>query len=316
MMRPVLVVGIASEAPIERVLHELDQLGAEYHVLHQRHAAHAELRAEIEDGHVAGTLATNGRITPLEAFGGIYARMMDVGDLPEFRSRTQRAADPAALDRAKEIHAALDAWFEIADAIVLNRGSAMASNGSKPYQQQLIERAGFATPATLVTNDPDEALAFAREHRRVVYKSISSIRSIVKELGTERHRDLAKLRALPTQFQELVVGIDVRVHVVGTEVFATRIECSAVDYRYAGREGLEPKLAPTELPDQVSARCIDLSRRLGLPLCGIDLRQTPDDRYYCFEVNPSPAFSYYEGATDQPIAAAIARLLAVGPQRT
>jgi hypothetical protein len=30
----------------------------------------------------------------------------------------------------------------------------------------------------------------------------------------------------------------------------------------------------------------------------------------CFEVNPSPGFSYYEGHTGQPISAAIARYLA------
>jgi hypothetical protein len=33
---------------------------------------------------------------------------------------------------------------------------------------------------------------------------------------------------------------------------------------------------------------------------GIDLKVTPDDEVCCFEVNPSPAFSYYEGSTGQP----------------
>ena len=42
---------------------------------------------------------------------------------------------------------------------------------------------------------------------------------------------------------------------------------------------------------------------------GIDLKITPDDEVYCFEVNPSPAFSYYESNTGQPISAAIARAL-------
>ena len=30
----------------------------------------------------------------------------------------------------------------------------MASNGSKPYQTQLIRAHGFAVPETLITNDP------------------------------------------------------------------------------------------------------------------------------------------------------------------
>ena len=54
------------------------------------------------------------------------------------------------------------------------------------------------------------------------------------------------------------------------------------------------------------------ARRSGssLPLAGIDLRRTPDGRYVCFEVNPSPAFSFYERRTGLPIAHAIARHLA------
>jgi hypothetical protein len=40
------------------------------------------------------------------------------------------------------------------------------------------------------------------------------------------------------------------------------------------------------------------------------LKVTPDDEVYCFEVNPSPAFSYYEGNTGQPISRAVARHLA------
>ncbi len=48
---------------------------------------------------------------------------------------------------------------------------------------------------------------------------------------------------------------------------------------------------------------------MGLLVAGIDLRLTPDDEWYCFEVNPSPGFTFYEDAGGQPIAAAIAGLL-------
>jgi D-alanine-D-alanine ligase-like ATP-grasp enzyme len=49
---------------------------------------------------------------------------------------------------------------------------------------------------------------------------------------------------------------------------------------------------------------------LGLLVAGIDMRCCADGRWVCFEVNPSPGFSFYEAATGQPIAAAIADLLA------
>ena len=51
---------------------------------------------------------------------------------------------------------------------------------------------------------------------------------------------------------------------------------------------------------------------LGLHVAGIDLRRTDDGRWVCFEVNPSPGFTFYQEETGQPIAEAIARLLAAG----
>jgi glutathione synthase/RimK-type ligase-like ATP-grasp enzyme len=48
---------------------------------------------------------------------------------------------------------------------------------------------------------------------------------------------------------------------------------------------------------------------MRLVVAGIDLRRTPEGRWVCFEVNPSPAFVYYEEATGQPIGDAIAQWL-------
>ncbi len=55
-----------------------------------------------------------------------------------------------------------------------------------------------------------------------------------------------------------------------------------------------------------------LTEGLGLTLAGIDLRIGPDGAATCFEVNPSPAYSYYQGNTGQPIASSLARVLAAG----
>ena len=93
-------------------------------------------------------------------------------------------------------------------------------------------------------------------------------------------------------------------------MLATEIVTDAVDYRYAARDGLQTSMRPIELPDDAAQACLDLSIALDLPLCGIDLKRTDDGRYFCFEVNPSPAFTYYEEHTEQPIAMAIARHLA------
>jgi glutathione synthase/RimK-type ligase-like ATP-grasp enzyme len=183
----------------------------------------------------------------------------------------------------------------------------MGSNSSKPYQAQLIASAGFRIPETLVTNDPEAVLDFRARHGKLIFKSVSAERSVVKRLTATDLRRLDRIRHCPVQFQEYVAGEDIRVHTVGGEVFATAIESSGVDYRYASRLGGQPaRLSATELPDEVAERCLELTAMLELEFAGIDLRRDRDGRFVCFEVNPSPAFSYYELHTGQPIAQAVA----------
>jgi glutathione synthase/RimK-type ligase-like ATP-grasp enzyme len=195
-------------------------------------------------------------------------------------------------------------------ALVVNRPSVMASNNSKPYQAAAIGALGFATPETLITTDPAAAAAFWAAHGAVIYKSISGVRSIVSRLGPVHRDRLADVAWCPTQFQEYVAGDDFRVHVVGGEIFASRITSAADDYRYAGRQGAAVAIEPCELPRNCAGRCARLAAALGLHVAGIDLRRTPAGRWYCFEVNPSPGFTYYQDATGQPIDDAIARFLA------
>lgn len=193
---------------------------------------------------------------------------------------------------------------------MVNRLGAMASNGSKPFQAQTIVRHGFSVPETVVTNDPDVALEFFRAHERVVFKSTSGIRSIVQTMTEADLARLDRVRACAVQFQAFVPGTDVRVHTVGTDVFAARVTTSATDYRYAAQQvDLPATLQATELDGQASERCVSLAADLGLEFAGIDLKITPDHEVYCFEVNPSPAYSYFEALTGQPIAMAVARHL-------
>jgi glutathione synthase/RimK-type ligase-like ATP-grasp enzyme len=66
----------------------------------------------------------------------------------------------------------------------------------------------------------------------------------------------------------------------------------------------------------VTAACLRLARALDLLIAGIDLKVTPDGEHYCFEINPSPGFSYYEHGSGQPISAALADLLHHGETAT
>ncbi len=304
----ILLAGIRSEPPLALVAGELERLGAPVVWFDQRQAAETALTFELTAGRLRGSFLLGLDAVPLNEIRAVYLRAMDDRLLPELAGLRPDA--PARL-RSRELHDGLMAWVGLAPALVVNRPAAQASNASKPYQAQLIAAAGFATPETLVTNDPDDVLEFRARHGRIVYKSLSGARSIVEVLTDADVRRLDEIRWCPVQFQAYVEGTDVRVHTIGGEAFAARVTSWATDYRYPDRTG-SPAAAiePFDLPADLGERCIRLAGRLGLELAGIDLRIRPDGEAVCFEVNPSPAYSYYEQGAGLPIAAAIARRLA------
>lgn len=300
----ILLWGIPSESPLARVAGALAERNADVFVFNQRLLLSAACDWRVSDGRAAGSLVVCGVRVVLEQLDGIYVRAMDPQFLPEVREALpdERAAAQAA-------HDAFSTWCDISAARVVNRLLPMGSNASKPFQARIIARHGFRVPDTLVTNDAALVRDFAGRHRAVIFKSLSGARSIVREFGPDDETRLDRLRLCPVQFQERVAGANVRVHVIGDRVFATAIDTAAVDYRYAHRDGLEADLRPCDLEADVAERCVRLTAGLGLAFAGIDLCRTPDGEWYCFEVNPSPGFSYYEAATGQPIADAVAAYL-------
>lgn len=299
-----LLWGLPGDPTMTSVRRALSRLGGPFVFVDQRQVL--TMTVELSVGAmVEGRLHLDGAAHDLASVGAAYLRPHDSARMPAVRDAPPGSPAPR---HAREVDDTLAAWADLSPALVISRPSAAASNGSKPAQLHEIAACGFAVPKTLVTNDPGAVEQFLDHNSPLIYKSTSAIRSRVRQL--RRGDDLADVAVCPTQFQRRVPGTDVRVHVAGAEVFATRITSDADDYRYATRQGLpQPRLDATDLPDAVAERCRQLASRLGLPVAGVDLRVTPDGEWFCFEVNPSPAFSYYEAGTGQPIAAAVAGLI-------
>lgn len=300
----IMLWGPRNDTPLRAVGEELARSGAPTLLVDQHEVL--GMSAELRVGQA------------LEGYVNTGAGQHDLAAVTALYNRAHDARHAAAVARAGEGSAAwrhaaamddlLWAWSALTPALVINRAAPMATNSSKPYQLERIRRAGLLTPDTLVTTDPQAAAAFWEQHGAVVYKSVSGVRSIVGRLGPEHRGRLNDVRACPTQFQQYIPGRDHRVHVVGDELFAAEISCEAADYRYP--QGSPVAIGPCDLPPEVAAACLRVASALELPVAGIDLRRTPEGAWYCFEVNPSPAFTYYERRTGQPIAASIARLLA------
>jgi RimK-like ATP-grasp domain len=302
-----LLWGHSSEGPLAAVLRELNALGATTSVIDQGDVLETEVELEISEK-VGGTIRTQCQVVDLTKVTACYMRPYDWQDLPAVAAA---GTDSSAWRHAAAIHEALSCWSEITPGLVVNRLAAMASNGSKPYQSAQILRFGFRVPETIVTTDPGIVRAFWERHGSVIYKSVSAVRSRVSRLTPEHLERFSDVASCPTQFQRHIAGTDYRVHVVGAEIFACEVQSEADDYRYPGSH--EVNFSACGVPSEVEDRCRRLAAAMNLFVAGIDLRQAYlDDAWYCFEVNPSPGFTYYEEATGLPIGNAVARLLAAG----
>jgi glutathione synthase/RimK-type ligase-like ATP-grasp enzyme len=186
----------------------------------------------------------------------------------------------------------------------------------KPLVWTRAQEVGLAVPDTLATTDPQAARAFLAEHGlgRVVYKSFLATPDAWRETRLVQRADLDRLddlRLAPVIFQEYVPGVDLRVTVVGEQVFAAEIDATATSYPVDMRMVLgEARVRPVELPAGVEKRLLALVQRLGLAFGAADLRRRPDGRHVLLEVNPAGQWLFVEARTGQPITAAVAGLLA------
>jgi hypothetical protein len=301
----ILVWGLPADEPVASVVRQLEARHAPFILVDQRAVLETTVSLVVDDG-LTGCVHGPTWSIDLVDVGAAYLRPYDAVVLPSVR----QAGTATAEAHAVAVEEALLAWSDLAPGLVVNRPAAMATNNSKPYQADLIRRFGFDVPPTLVTTDPVAARAFWERHGHVIYKSVSGVRSVVSRLGPRHVERLDAIGACPTQLQAYIAGIDYRVHVVGDELFACEILSDADDYRYAPHS-----VRACELPVGIADNCRALAAGLGLTVAGIDLRRTPRDLWMCFEVNPSPGYTFYQNACGLAIDAAIARLLAVSDAR-
>lgn len=301
----ILLMGIPSETPLRLVAEACESKSIPYTLFNQRQQE--SWRVEPNDRFPGESILDNGQSTfRLNDCNSIYLRTMDQTKVPEFASSKNKPS----------INAMYGRLFQLMEADspckVINVPSVQMSNNSKPYQSLVIKQHGLHIPDTCITSNQEEARQFIGRYKACIYKSISGTRSIVKQVDEQSLRNLFKLRFCPVQFQEFISGFNVRVHVVGDRAIATKICSDATDYRYARSEGKAASLEPFELTKDLEQKCISLAHGLRLPFAGIDLMITGDGRTICFEVNPSPGYSYFEQHTGQLISHALADYLAQG----
>jgi hypothetical protein len=216
----IVFYGHPGDSPMQMAIAAAAEHNVDRVVVDQAFAADDDVVLDIGPAGVSGYLVVGGQHIDLDEISAVYARPL----------APMVTGDSAGARRAEAWQHIITEWLDTARALVVNRPCAMASNASKPFQQQLIAE-HFAVPDTLVTSCPQDVRDFWREHGAVVYKSTSGIRSIVHRLDEAGAQRLDRVALLPTQFQACVAGVAGGVHVVGAGVFFTAIPRSRVEYR-------------------------------------------------------------------------------------
>jgi glutathione synthase/RimK-type ligase-like ATP-grasp enzyme len=199
-------------------------------------------------------------------------------------------------------------------------------DAEKLRQLTLASQLGFTTPDTLVSNDPDDVLAFYSQHAgRIISKRAAFSR--IQEDGdhayryTERmsRRDLGYIDAIrfcPMIFQEYVPkDFELRITVVGDDVFAAAIysqQSNHAKHDWRRYDHYRTRYDIHDLPDDVGKLCRLLTKRLQLSFGAIDMIVTPAGEYVFLEINANGQYLWIEEQTGLPITSSIVDLLISG----
>src|SRR4051794_35088472 len=186
----ILLWGLETDPPLVEVHDQLELLGVPVFFADQRRVLETEIEITA-GGTVEGNLQIGNSSIDLADVTAMYVRPYESVRLPDIVGVEQGSA---TWRHAEQVDDILASWSEITPALVVNRFSASAANGSKPYQLRQIHTLGWKIPETLITTDADEARTFWRRHGDVIYKSVSAVRSRVCRLTpnhTHRFGDLA-----------------------------------------------------------------------------------------------------------------------------
>jgi glutathione synthase/RimK-type ligase-like ATP-grasp enzyme len=222
---------------------------------------------------------------------------------------------------AREAHEALQGVWRTLATRWINHPDANRRAECKPDQLRVAKDLGLAIPPTLVTNEPERLIRFLEVHPAAICKPL--LDGVVPH-GEDRHlfftskieAETLAVDALgpePYLFQGLVDKVlDVRVTVIGEEVFAVGIESqsgaeTSIDWRRGGERGLPHRAL--ELPEEIEAGCLALCRHYRLEFGAIDLAIGPDGAYTFFEINPNGQWAWLEQETGLPLRSRLADLL-------
>ena len=138
--------------------------------------------------------------------------------------------------------------------------------------------------------------------KKIIYKSFIATKDAWREtrvLGKEEIASLDHVKFAPVIFQEFIPAIiDLRITVIGKQIFCIAVDTSKGDCEYDYRMQLENAvIKPHSLPPNIKVLIRKFMRPLGLVYGAIDMRLTPDGQYYFLEINTAGEWQFLEEKT-------------------
>jgi glutathione synthase/RimK-type ligase-like ATP-grasp enzyme len=218
---------------------------------------------------------------------------------------------------------ALEILYSTIEYRWINSLDATHRTSNRIKQLTYAKQAGFNIPSTLITNDPERALSFYRDHNgdiilKVLHHHDIEVNSKVYSIYTHRvtDKDLSMLNDLiyaPSILQERIRNSsELRVTVIKDKVFSVKLglETLALSCDDMHRVPMSriPK-RPIQLEKELEQRCIKLINSLGLDYGAVDFIIDEDGKLFFLEVNPTGDWLWIEHDTKLPITRAVVDLL-------
>ncbi|MEU8361110.1 ATP-grasp ribosomal peptide maturase [Nonomuraea sp. NPDC048882] len=325
MTHTVLIITDDADTAAERVAAELAGRGVPVVTLDTADfPAHVSMTAHIETGRRgwSGVVGTVRGELDLAGVGAIYTRRPTQFRMDERMSSPERAF---AYGEARYGFGGVLAALRQSGCLWVNDPMAAMRAEYKPIQLVTAARVGLSVPKTIITNDPQQAHAWAKElGKPFVYKAVGGIwhadEGQVRVIYTKPLDDpdelldpaLARTAQL---FQEWVdKAYEVRALVIGAQVLAVRIDSASEQGTIDWRSDYDSlTYERVDLPDEISDRLVELHERLNLVYGAADLICDPQGRYHFLETNQSGEWGWLNQKAGLPVPEALADVLQLGP---
>lgn len=248
----------------------------------------------------------------------IDSRSIRFSEFSSFYNRCEYAdyGEPMRNAAISRVSTSILAYLEFADALVINRLSASAMNSNKFLHAAELRRCGFKTPEHMIIGSASSAKALLDPGGDWVNKGCGGTKTSAAALDSARWERLNQLQACPSLFQRRIIGPDVRIHVVGNEIFPEMIISKNIDYRYP-QKGTPNVYQDCDVPTDIRRRCFAYCKMRGLMFAGFDFKVDEQSGcWYVLEANPRPGYESYDRRQDNRISKALLSLLQNGMEET